>query len=387
MIMMGVLKSDRRLELSAAESQMLALLKTALWQTPVEHRTTEVGHTDWDKVAVLSLQQTVAPLVMQAALKLPGDCLPPKEWCRRAYSVIERNRRTHLLVNGCLTEVVACLRAAGIWSVLLKGQACASVYPDPTMRQCGDIDLYVGREQYNNAYRAVERYGLRCDEVFDKDAKHYTCTLRDVKIELHSVAGVLLSHEANRYFQKWSCECLGRTDSIIEVDGERVVVPPPLFGVTFVFMHLYQHFLNGGIGLRQVCDWMMLLHECHKEIDPAEFSAILRRLGLLRGWGMFMSMAVRHLGMPENECLLYTPKYDVISDRILATILKEGNFGRSVLTRVRRPGGYFLRKIHSMGIMTSKLVAKLWVDPSFISRSYGHFLIRGTTKVIKEKLG
>lgn len=383
----GLRRSDRRLEISAAESQMLALLKAALWQTPVESDALEWEHADWDTVAVKAIQQTVAPLVMQAALELPGDCLPPKDWCLKAYSLIERNRRTHLLVDGCLAQVVACLREAGIVSVLLKGQACASVYPDPALRQCGDIDLYVGQEQYYNAYRAVERSGLRCDAVFDKDAKHYTCSLRGVQIELHRMAGKLQSADANRFFQEWSSECLGSADSVIEVEGERVVVPSPLFGVTFVFMHLYLHFLNGGIGLRHVCDWMMLLHDYHGEIDTTELASILRSLGILRGWQMFMSMAVRYLGMQQNECLLYTPKYDANSARILDTILKEGNFGRSVRWSVRRAEGYFPRKIHSMRIVTSKMVAKLWIDPLFISRSYCHYLIDGTARVIKEKLG
>ncbi len=385
--MRGFHKSVRSEGLSATRSQMLALLRAALWQRHSEIFVPEGQDVDWDKIAVLSVQQTVAPMVLKAALDLPDGQQPPREWRLKACFFIERNRRTHLLVDGCVAEAVSCLKDAGIRSVLLKGQAYARIYPDPTLRQCGDIDLYVGPEHFYKAYLTMARSECQCDGEFDKDAKHYTCTLRGVSVELHRIAGKLRTEDADRYFRKWSRECLDSAEDVMEIDGEGVVVPPAQFSVIFVFMHLYQHFLIGGIGLRHVCDWMMLVHKYHREIDPDVLAGMLRRLGLLRGWRMFMSIAVRYLGMPEKESLLYNARLDAVSGRILTAILKEGNFGRTVLRQVKRPNGYFSGKIHSMRLMTRKMASKLWVDPSFITRFYCHYLIDGASRVIKERFG
>jgi len=74
----------------------------------------------------------------------PEECRPPAE-------VMDFLKRQHLLAAARslragrqIRTVVDALEAAGIPSVLLKGPALArTVYPDPALRQSGDIDLLV----------------------------------------------------------------------------------------------------------------------------------------------------------------------------------------------------------------------------------------------------
>jgi len=63
-------------------------------------------------------------------------------------------RLQHLLAalhERWIQRVVARLRSSGIEPLLGKGWAVARLYPDPGLRPCGDIDLYVRREQYSAA--------------------------------------------------------------------------------------------------------------------------------------------------------------------------------------------------------------------------------------------
>ena len=55
-----------------------------------------------------------------------------------------------------IPEVITILRAAGIEPILAKGWALASLYPDPTLRPYGDIDLCVPPSQYELARRVVQ---------------------------------------------------------------------------------------------------------------------------------------------------------------------------------------------------------------------------------------
>ncbi len=364
--------------------QLLSLVRASLWQTPVDCRLFVDRPVDWEEIGRLSVQQTVGALALNAALTLPKEVAPPKDWILKACSFLERNRRTHQLLDKGVAEASARFAEAGIPSVLLKGQAYARAYPDPTLRQCGDIDLYIGEENYRQAYMVTKELGWESDERFASDAKHYGCINKGgVRIELHRIAGQLPSRSADRRFQEWSRKQLQPCRSGI-IGGEPIDVPAPAFDVIFVFMHLYLHFINGGIGLRHLCDWVMLLHAHCKEIDVKHLEQLLEEFHLLRGWRFFTPIAVGYLGLPENECPLYSPECARAADRIMSFIIREGNFGRARQRRAVRPRGYLARKAYSFRLLTSRLYSKFWLDPNAVMKYYGSFVMAGSKKVIKD---
>lgn len=367
-----------------SEQQLLALVRSSLWQQSADEAKFSKERVDWQRIAELALQQTVGILTIEAALALPSDIRPPKEWIQKAFAFIEANRRTHLLIDGCVAESVSRLRNEGINAVLLKGQAYARAYPRPEMRQCGDIDLYVGKDCYQRAYEAVKEFGWEREERFIPKAKHYGCRLRGIRIELHRIAGQLPSRSADRKFQKWSRTQLKESQDCLIIGGEKVTVPTPVFNVVFVFMHLYLHFLNGGIGLRHICDWTMLIHSHAKEINTSELEQKLKDFRLMRAWKIFAPIAVEHLGLPSEECPFYSSKNSGEAERVLSFILKEGNFGRARQKGSIRPEGYLAGKIYSFKRHSARMYSKLRFDPNTISRAYGSYVIRGITRVLKD---
>ena len=66
-------------------------------------------------------------------------------------------------------------------------------------------------------------------------------------------------------------------------------------------MHAFVHFLNSGIGLRQVCDWTRLLATRHEDIDKLLLEKYFRKVGLLRAAKAFGYIAVHYLGLPEDN--------------------------------------------------------------------------------------
>lgn len=50
-----------------------------------------------------------------------------------------------------------------------------------------------------------------------------------------------------------------RKPSFFEVEDQKVAMFNATFNAFYVFMHLYHHFLQVGVGLRQVCDWMLIM--------------------------------------------------------------------------------------------------------------------------------
>lgn len=366
--------------------QFLALVRATLWQRSVDCRLFSDYTVDWEAIGKLSLQQTVGNLVIKGAMSLPPELLPPKAWLRYGYSFLERNRRTHLLLDSCVAEAVKHLKEEGIKAILLKGQAYARYYPQSDLRQCGDIDLYVGERNYFPAYKAACKFGWESTEKFIPDSKHYGCALRGTRIELHRLAGRFPTRSVNDRFQKWSQCQLSANERNVSIGGEKIPLPPPIFDIIFVFMHLYLHFINGGIGLRHVCDWVLLLHAYSGDIDRHELEARLKDFRLLKPWCLFTPIAVEHLGLPESECPFYRPQYRKEADKILSFILKEGNFGRYATEGSRRPKGYLKGKLYSFRRHSKKMFSCLSIDPDTVLRHYSSFLFKGTKIVLTDIL-
>lgn len=366
---------------------LLALIRSSLWQKPVNEDLFSTDAVDWPEIGRLALQQTVGVLAFEGVLSLPGDLLPPKEWCRRAIAFIETNRRTHILVDRCVAEAVSALRNRGIDTVLLKGQAYARVYPRPEMRQCGDIDLYTGDEGYYPAYKAVGSFGWDSHERFIPAAKHYGCALRGVRIELHRLAAQLSPRSSDHLFQHWSLSQLKHTREYLEIGGEKIPVPPPLFDVVYVFMHLYLHFIKGGVGLRQICDWALLLHAHVGIIDANDLERLLNQFRLIRAWQIFAPIAVEHLGLPRDECPFYSASNGMKAKEILDFIMKEGNFGKASPYRSDRPEGYLAGKIYTFVCHSANMYSKLRIDPMTMINYYLKFVQTGSAAVIRDIFG
>ena len=69
----------------------------------------------------------------------------------RMKAVCMQNMQTQVKLQIVLERAWKALEKAGIQPVLMKGAGLAALYPDPSMRQWGDIDLFVGKEQYHPA--------------------------------------------------------------------------------------------------------------------------------------------------------------------------------------------------------------------------------------------
>lgn len=361
--------------------QLLALVRASLWRTPADTSAFTSGPVNWDTIGTLAMLQTVGPLVVEGATRLPSDLRPPKEWLYKGLAMVERNRHTHLLLDDCVAETFSLLNGAGIRPVLLKGQAYARAYPDPTLRQCGDIDIYVGPDSYRAAYEAAREYGWGTDGKFSSKAKHYGCSLNGVKIELHRDAARLSSSRANKQFCQWGSGQLQSGHRFINIGGGEAALPTPMFDLVFVFAHMFHHFVSGGVGLRQVCDWTMLLHLHAAAIDRDELGRLLKDLRLLNAWRMFTPIAVDQLGLPLEECPFFSPEYRRKAAKAFSFIIREGNFGRGAGKGPKRPKFYLLRKAHSFFYYPSRLYAKFPLLPGTILRYHAGFIRTGAGAV------
>ncbi|OWV03432.1 hypothetical protein B7992_16160 [Fibrobacter sp. UWH1] len=99
------------------------------------------------------------------------------------------------------------------------------------------------------------------------------------------------------------------------------------FALAMQLSHIYRHFIGGGVGLRQIVDYYVLLRHS-SESERRELMANLNRFGLRKIAGALMWLLRESFGLDESLMLC---KPDEFRGRwLLREILQGGNFGRHV---------------------------------------------------------
>ena len=111
-------------------------IRRALWGNEAEGR-----DADWTAVMKNAEDQAVLGLVFYGAEKLMAGHVSKRqvfEWV----GVTEQIKQKNLLMNDELAGFDRFVKVQKIDYRVVKGQVVASCYPEPLLRQSGDIDLY-----------------------------------------------------------------------------------------------------------------------------------------------------------------------------------------------------------------------------------------------------
>ena len=289
------------------------------------------------------------------------------------------NMGMHSVLNNTLILVVTELRRHGIDPVLLKGQGIARYYPVPELRQCGDIDLYVGLENGEKVHDLLSSVAEKIDDrVLIHHGKHYHVTMPGgVEVEVHRYTDNHLTRKLEDTYQAASAK--GTTEGLVVYDfaGTPVNTPADEFNAFFIFNHLFHHFLTSGIGLRQFSDWMMFLHTRKGKLDLEYLHKLLTDMEMLMPWQAFGCVLVDDLGMPEDEFPFFDRVQEGKTDKILSRVLKEGNFGKERRVYKNRGTNYLLNKTRSFFGHIGKSADLVTVFPKQVWHQYKSTIVGG----------
>ena len=315
--------------------QLFNLVKAALWQTAADGSLFD-EQTDWQAIYKLARKQTVMGIAYDGMLTLPAELQPQRalklQWSNALMQCEDNN---HLL-NQRVETLFCHYQAAGLKPLLLKGQGVAQSYPHPEHRQPGDIDVYIGEQDYERANQLLAELG---GEIESESVKHSHGHWQGVTVENHYLLTQFASPSANRFLRKEVLPMLPGNRTVT-IEGNAIPVLPLEVDLFFVLVHLALHFLSGGIGLRQLCDWTCLLHAHASQIDKAEVVRLLQGVGLLQAAKAVGAIVVNHLGLPQDELPFMLDEADKQrGEWLLTDILQGGNFGFHGSFRRNRPNG------------------------------------------------
>lgn len=278
----------------------------------------------------MAKRQSLLGLVYDGAKKL-GVQLPRElalNWLMRVEAIRGYNGQ----MNFVAVRLTQMFESLGCRSAILKGQANARLYPDPSARQPGDIDIWVSGGKAS-VLKLLQKQGLMEGASVSEIHAHLAKERFGVDVEVHFVpCGCNYNPFADRRMQNFLLQELDRAELV--PDG--FYAPSLRFAMVMQLSHIRRHFFGMGIGLRQLVDYFVLI--CNSaEADREAVRPVIAAAGLSHIAGAAMYVLREVLGLEESQMLCMP---DVKRGKVLLReILEDGNFGNHAK---RKRGSVFM---------------------------------------------
>ena len=186
-------------------------------------------------------------------------------------------RRQNMKVNAVAGKLFAMLRVDGMRCCVLKGQGNALMYPNPYSRTPGDIDVWIDASRE----RIMEYTQKKFELGDDIRLQHLETSLDGVPVELHffpcSMNNILYHARLQKWFRRNADLQCSNVVSLPDGAGD-IAIPTTAFNVVYQLTHLYHHFFDEGIGMRQIIDYYYVVCDFYKvyqnssKITPSLFT-------------------------------------------------------------------------------------------------------------------
>lgn len=279
---------------------------------------------EWRYIYEQGVRQSVIALLFTAVNRLRDEQEPPLELTMKWATEAEDVRALNALLNSESKRLTDLFEAEGCHTAILKGQANARLYPDPMSRQPGDIDIFVdgGLERVG---ALLTRLGLI--EEGEKPQRHHWHLpegFSEVIVEVHH-RPLPRTDSDTRHTDRIMAYLQEEFERATTLCPEGFKVPSMAYALVMQLSHLRRHaVINGGIGLRQVIDYYLLLNHA-TEAELQQLRTQVKYFGMKDFAAALMWMLQQTLHLPANKMIAKPNRFR--GQWLLSFIMEGGNFG------------------------------------------------------------
>ena len=262
-----------------------------------------LNRESWAQVCGLGKTMALMGIMVSGIETLPKEKMPEKDILLRLVERVWQTEKMNAELNRKSVEMYELYKKEGFSPILLKGQGTATFYPKPERRMPGDVDLWLLCEK-----KEITEYLSGKFDKLDISDRHIKPLEKEYEgVELHTIPCEMNSPSANiklqRLLERWKNEGV-----LIDLPNGigKVRIPSDRMNRTYMLIHKYSHFKSGGIGLKQVLDYMMLLRKGFTEEERIVSVKDIKELNLKRFCSAVMYVLKEYLGI-EDEFLLMKP--------------------------------------------------------------------------------
>lgn len=318
---------------SKEEEFLFELLKQSMFPEKTRKDTAALEEfMDWDKLVFMAEKHGVLPMLYSELCEKRQIAEHLTKKTKQAASQTTLQQYRLLFLDRYLTSL---LKEKGISSVILKGVTVGALYPVPELRKSGDVDLLL----LNPADLPVATELLLQEGFWIKEeqhALHHVClsTPEGIDIEVHTMLAEPFDNErTNGRLKEILREMNGQWDTKEIMGAELPVLPRAYYGFELL-LHMLQHFLRSGFGLKLLCDWVVFWQKPMSVEEQEIYMELIERTGIKGFSEVITQICVEFFGLDQSfvAWMKCSEAYSV--DEFLRDILDAEEFGKSNQNRM-----------------------------------------------------
>lgn len=227
---------------------------------------------DLEKAYEFAQERQITPLLYYGAMNVPGfmDKLSGKKFFKSAMNMSFFCSEQDSIING----VGEAFKQNKIQHMMVKGTILRHLYPYPEMRLMSDADILIKEDEYDRIKPIMQ--GLGFEEQYESDHE-LVWKKKGFTIELHKRLVPSYNKDYYEYFgDGWKL-----ATRIDENTGESFMTDEDSF--IYNFVHYAMHYRNGGIGVKHVTDFYVIMQK-NPSLDFAYIESELEKLQLIEFW-------------------------------------------------------------------------------------------------------
>ena len=289
---------------------ILLSLRVALFGEGIDSKPfASLSDAEWKEFYRMAVQQGVLAIVWDAVKQLPAECQPPRgiklQWALGAEAIENRFKMQHK-ASALLADLWA---EGGFKTIVMKGLAIGTYYPNPVHRECGDLDCFlttgsmpISSDGYEPGNQLCEQIGAKVERDYYKNSH---IKYRGLMVENHCFFLPVRGRRSVKALER-HLRMISLRGNTALVPDTRLVIPSADFNALFLTMHALNHFISEGIKLRHILDWALLLKAEQDNINWKEFYHWANKMHMTRFADALTAISVEHLGLHVTNPAIHT---------------------------------------------------------------------------------
>lgn len=306
------------------------LIQCSIWGKKTEEW--NLNTEEWAKLLLIARKQAVHGLVIDGMCMLDKEKRPERKKKLECAAMLHVMEQMNTKLNDLIKQIFQENGGKCPSMVLMKGQSIATRYPNPLHRACGDIDVYCHRKE---DMTVIDKWAEKKASYIDTfyEAHHNVYHIDGVIIENHAILSELRSHKLRNALQQIiNDEFMRNANSLPKcaIDSHLIPELPTNLYAIFLLIHMAEHLIEDGLGLRQVVDWCVFLDKEGDKIDRDLFWHHVQALQLERLAHAFGQIIVDDLGLDEAKLPFAIQRNERRKQILVKSIMEGGNFGHEL---------------------------------------------------------
>ena len=265
----------------------------------------DIDSKGWNEIVNISKRISVGCLLYDTISFIPEIPVNERKLIEKYSRSICQNNYKLLILE---VQIDRLLTAAGVKYCIMKGMAAAVDYPVPELRKSRDIDLLLANpDDIEKALSEIAKLGFKREK---KQASIHHVGMFDksgLEIEVHTMMTIPFDNATVNERMNQLVRDLGKRIIRKNIMGAELPVLPDAVHAFELLVHMLQHFLRAGFGIKLLCDWVTLWNRGLSEEDRVEYMNLVEECGVKGFSNMITRVCIKYLGLERKNVLWMKP--------------------------------------------------------------------------------